>query len=90
MPLLSPTILFLAVVSVVRAFQSFSSFYALAGFKGRGPANSTQNLVVYLYTSFYEYGEWGYGAAVATLLSIAIVMLTLLQWRFLGRRTHHA
>ncbi len=88
LPLLSPTIFFLAIVSVIKSFQAFNSFYALTG-GGRGPADSTQNLIVYIYSSFYEYQRWGYGAAVATLLCLAIVALTLLQWRFVGRRVHY-
>ncbi len=89
LPLLSPTLFFLIVVSLVRAFQAFSSFFALAGFKGRGPAGSTENLMVYLYNTFYEYGEYSYGAAVATLLSALLVLITLFQWRYLGRKVHY-
>jgi len=88
LPLLSPTIFFLAIVSVIKSFQAFNSFYALTG-DGRGPANSTQNLTVYIYSNFYEYQRWGYGAAVATLLCGAIVLLTVLQWRFVGRKVHY-
>ena len=50
---------------------------------------TTQNLTVYLYANFYEYGRMGYGAAVATLLAVAIMVFTLLQWRFLGRRVFY-
>ena len=88
LPLLSPTIFFLAIVSVIKSFQAFNSFYALTG-NGRGPVDSTQNVTVYIYSSFYEYQRLGYGAAVATLLCLAIVTLTLLQWRFVGRRVHY-
>ena len=88
LPLLSPTIFFLAIVSVIKSFQAFNSFYALTG-NGRGPVDSTQNVTVYIYSTFYEYQRLGYGAAVATLLCLAIVTLTLLQWRFVGRRVHY-
>lgn len=88
LPLLSPTIFFLAVVSVIKSFQAFNSFYALTG-NGRGPADSTQNMTVYIYANFYEYQRWGYGTAVATLLCLAIITLTVFQWRTVGRKVHY-
>lgn len=88
LPLLSPTIFFLAIVSVIKSFQAFNSFYALTG-DGHGPLDTTQNLTVYIYAEFYEFHRWGYGTAVATLLCLAIVILTILQWRYVGRRVHY-
>ena len=88
LPILSPSIFFLAVVSLIKAFQSFNGFYALTG-NGRGPLDTTQNMTVYIYATFYEYGRWGYGAAVASLLCLGIISLTLLQWRLIGRRVHY-
>jgi len=86
LPLLSPTIFFLLVVSTIKSFQSFNGFYALTN--GRQMPD-TQNLVLYIYATFYERGELGYGAAIATLLSLAIVLLTVVQWRYAGRRVHY-
>ncbi len=88
LPLLSPTIFFLAIISVIKAFQAFNNLYALTG-NGRGPVDTTQNVTVYIYANFYEYQRWGYGAAVATLLCLTIVTLTLIQWRWVGRRVHY-
>lgn len=88
LPLLSPTIFFLAIVSAIKAFQAFNNLYALTG-NGRGPVDTTQNVTVYIYSNFYEYQRWGYGAAVATLLCIAIVAMTLVQWRLAGRRVYY-
>lgn len=87
-PLLAPTLFFLAIVSGIRSFQAFNSFYALTG-NGSGPLDTTRNLTVYIYANFYEYQRWGYGAATATLLCLAIILLTILQWRFVGRRVHY-
>lgn len=88
LPLLSPTLFFLTVVSVIRALQAFNAFYALTP-SGRGPLNTTQNVTVYIYRNLYEYRDYGYGATIAALLCAAIVGLTALQWRFLGRRVHY-
>lgn len=85
LPLLLPTVLFLAVVGVARAFQSFNSFYALTQGGGRA-VTGTENLVLHIYAQFYEYGYWGYGSAAATLTSLAIVAATWFQWRFVGAR----
>ena len=86
LPLLSPTIFFLATVSAIKAFQSFNSFYALTN---TSRSSDTQNLVVYIFAQLYESQRYGYGAAVATLLCVAIMALTLLQWRYVGRRVHY-
>ena len=87
LPLLSPTIFFLLIVSVIKSFQAFNSFYALTHGVGMP---GVQNLILYLYVQFYEYGYWGYGAAIATLLMVAIVLLTLIQWRLLGEKVHYS
>lgn len=86
LPLLSPTIFFLLVVGVIKAFQAFNSFYALT--QG-GSMADRQNLILYIYAQFYQYGYWGYAAAVAVLLMLAIVALTLVQWRVLERGVHY-
>jgi ABC-type sugar transport system permease subunit len=88
LPILSPTIFFLLVVSTIKAFQAFNSFYAMTG-NGRGPQNTTQNLTVYIYANFYEFGRIGYGCAVATLLAAGIVLMTVIQWRVASRRVHY-
>jgi len=88
LPLLSPTLFFLGIVGVVGSFQAFNSFYALTG-NGRGPLDSTQSMTVYIYTNFYENGRLGYGSAVAVLLCIIIVSLTVLQWRAVGRKVFY-
>jgi multiple sugar transport system permease protein len=88
LPLLSPTVLFLSVVGVVRAFQAFNSFYALT--QGGGNTQDTRNLILYIYSQFYDYGYWGYATAASTLLTLAIVALTAIQWRFVGRRVHYS
>lgn len=85
LPLLMPSILFLAIVGVVRGFQAFNSFYALTQGGGRA-VTGTENMILYIYAQFYEYGYWGYGAAAATLMSLLIIVLTVVQWRFLGRQ----
>ena len=87
LPMLSPTLFFLLIVGVIKAFQTFNSFYALTH---GSSMPGTQNLILYIYAQFYEYGYWGYGAAVATLLMLAIVLLTLIQWHFVGRRVHYS
>ena len=88
LPLLSPTTFFLVIVSVIKAFQAFDSFYALTE-NGLGPARTTENMTVSIFANFYLYGRQGYGAAIATLLALAIVGLTVFQWRFLGKRVHY-
>ncbi|MBM3290888.1 MAG: sugar ABC transporter permease [Candidatus Hydrogenedentes bacterium] len=85
LPLLSPTIFFLLVVSAIKSFQSFNSFYALVS----APGEDTQNLIVYIYAQFYQNQRAGYGAAVAMIVCAAIVVLTVVQWRVVGRRVHY-
>ena len=86
LPLLSPTVFFLVIVSAIKAFQAFNSFYALTN---TARSTDTQNLVIYIYAQLYENQRYGYGATIAVCLCVAIILLTLAQWRYLGRRVHY-
>ncbi|MFP6580943.1 MAG: sugar ABC transporter permease [Candidatus Hydrogenedentota bacterium] len=85
LPGISPTLMFLTVVATIQSFQAFNGFFALTG-DGRGPLDTTQNMTVYIYTQFYEYGHIGYGSANAVLLSLAIMAFTVVQLRLTGQR----
>ncbi len=78
LPLLSPTILFNLVLSVIATFQSFTSaFVATNG----GPLDSTLFLVLYIYRQAFEFFHMGYAAALAWVLFAIILVLTLLLLR---------
>lgn len=90
LPLLSPTLFFLGIVGTIRAFQAFNSFYALTQQPDRALFQPTTNMILFIYSKLYRDHDFGYGAAVATLFTIAIVILTAVQWRFVGRRVHYS
>ncbi|MBI2424774.1 MAG: sugar ABC transporter permease [Candidatus Hydrogenedentes bacterium] len=89
LPLLAPIIVFLLIVGTAGAFQAFNSFYALT-YGGNQTLGSTDNLMLYLYRSFYEYGRWGYGSTVAVILSAFIAALSWIQWRAARNRVYAA
>ncbi|MDZ4861344.1 MAG: sugar ABC transporter permease [Candidatus Hydrogenedentes bacterium] len=85
LPLLSPTIFFLVIVSGIKSFQAFNSFYALVNARGE----DTQNLIVYIYAQFYENQHIGYGASIAVIMCAAIVLLSVVQWQVAGRKVYY-
>jgi multiple sugar transport system permease protein len=77
-PLLSPTIFFVVVTSLIGALQAFSQFYIMTG---GGPAYATAPLVLYIYQNGFEWFNMGYGATLAAVLFIVILIITLIQWK---------
>jgi multiple sugar transport system permease protein len=92
LPLLSPTLFFLLVVFTIRAFQTFTQIFVMSIDHEGGPAGTTRNITLYIYQSFNVYKPRlgpGYGAAMAMLLFAIILVLTLVQFRVVGRRVHY-
>lgn len=83
LPAVRPTLLFLAVAGMCKALQSFNSIYTLT--QGSAVLPETQTLIYYAYAQFYEFGYWGYGSAVAVILTALIIVLTAVQFRVLDR-----
>jgi multiple sugar transport system permease protein len=74
LPLLSPVILFNLVVGLIGAFQYFTEAYVLT--KG-GPENATLFYTLYLYRNAFNYFQMGYAAALAWMLFLLVLVLTL-------------
>ena len=77
-PLLSPTIFFVLLITTISSFQVFDLIYLMT--QG-GPENSTNVLVYWLYRNAFEYFNVGKASAIAYILLIFIVILTSLQWK---------
>ncbi|MBI2939162.1 MAG: sugar ABC transporter permease [Chloroflexi bacterium] len=76
-PLLTPTTFFIAVMSVISSFQAFGLIYIVTM---GGPANATNVLVFYLWQNAFTFqGKMGYASAMAWVLGLAILALTLAQ-----------
>jgi multiple sugar transport system permease protein len=73
LPLLTPTILFNLVISVIASFQVFTQTYIMTG---GGPANATLTYVLYLYRNAFEFFKMGYASALAWILFFIILALT--------------
>jgi multiple sugar transport system permease protein len=82
LPLLGPATLFLVVWSSINALQLFDEVYFLT--KG-GPATSTYVVVYYLFDLAFQKGIAGYAAAIAYVLFVAILVLTVVQL-WIGKR----
>jgi len=75
LPMLTPTIFFNLVLSIISTFQTFTSaFVATDG----GPLDSTLFYVLYLYRQAFQFFNMGYASALAWVLFLIILVLTLL------------
>ena len=78
LPLLSPTIFFVLLITTISSFQVFDLIYLMT--QG-GPENSTNVLVYWLYKNAFEFFEIGKASAVAYILFSLIFVLTIIQWK---------
>lgn len=85
-PLLSPTIFFNLIMSIIGSFQVFGAAFVMTG---GGPANSTLFYVLYLFQNAMQYFRMGYASAMAWLLFIIILSLTLFQFKMSKRWVHY-
>jgi multiple sugar transport system permease protein len=84
-PLLGPVTLFLVIYSSINALQLFDEVYLAT--RG-GPGTSTYVVVFYLYDLAFNQGVAGYAAAIAYVLFVAILTLTVMQL-LVGKRLVH-
>ncbi|MHB1296031.1 MAG: carbohydrate ABC transporter permease [Anaerolineae bacterium] len=85
-PMLTPTIFFNVVMSLIGSFQFFTeSFIMTAG----GPNNATLSMVLYLYRKAFEQTRFGYASALAWVLFAIIVFFTLLFVRSSDRWVYY-
>jgi sn-glycerol 3-phosphate transport system permease protein len=86
LPLITPSLFFLLVVTSLSAFQTFTEVNVLTG---GGPIDSTQVVVHEIYRSFYFNGQYGYASAQALVLFVIILSLTIVQFGVLEKRVHY-
>ncbi|NPV07477.1 MAG: sugar ABC transporter permease [Anaerolineae bacterium] len=78
LPLMTPTIFFVVVTTVMGSLQVFEQTYILT--QG-GPAYSTTTLSWYIYVQAFQWLHMGFGCALAYVLFFIIMVLTLIQFR---------
>lgn len=86
-PLLSPTTFFIFIMSVIGGFQGgFEAAYVMT--QG-GPDGATTTLSYHIYEHAFELYRMGYAAALSWFLFIVVLAVTLVNWRYGGRRVHY-
>lgn len=78
LPLLSPTILFNLITTIISAFQTLVLAMTLTG---GGPLQSTYFYAMYAYDNAFKYFKMGYSAANSWFMFLIILTLTLLVFK---------
>ncbi|MGC4154166.1 MAG: sugar ABC transporter permease [Propionicimonas sp.] len=77
-PAMSPTLFFTMIITFIGAFQIFDPMYIMTN---GGPGDATRSIVQYLYEQAFKAFDVGYGAVVAIIVFVVIVVVTLIQFR---------
>lgn len=77
-PLLTPSIFFVMITSIIGGFQVFDVVYMMIG-KLSPAYDSTQTVVMLFYRQAFDYGYKGYAAAISILIFISIMIVTIFQ-----------
>lgn len=86
LPLLKPTVIFLAVFSSIAYLRIFDQVYNMTTNDPGGPLNSTKPLVLLIYETAFRSYELGYAAAQTVVLFLVLLAISLLQLRLLRDR----
>lgn len=87
LPLISPVIFFNVVTGMIGSFQYFTEAYVMT--EG-GPGDASLFYGLYLYNSAFRYFKMGYASALAWVLFLVIMLITLLTFRVSRRHVYYA
>ncbi|KPK79235.1 MAG: hypothetical protein AMJ81_13580 [Phycisphaerae bacterium SM23_33] len=86
LPMLSPYIFFNLIMGVIGTLQIFAQAYIMT--QG-GPADSTRFYAYYLFDNAFRYFRMGYASALAWILFLIILALTLIQLKLAPKWVHY-
>lgn len=86
LPLLGPITFFLLITLTLSSLQSFDLIRSMTN---GGPLGSTKTLMYQVYVEGFQIGRGGYGSAVATILFVILLLVTLIQMKFVERKVHY-
>ncbi|MEZ4612851.1 MAG: sugar ABC transporter permease [Caldilineaceae bacterium] len=80
-PLMTPTIFFNLIINIIQGFQVFAQVLVMTGGSGGagGPLNSTRVYVLHLFELAFNQFKMGYASALAWILFIIVLLLTLVM-----------
>lgn len=85
-PLMSPVLFFNLIIGIIGSYQGFTQARLITN---GGPQNATLVYVLYLYRVAFENLKMGYAAALAWLLFVLIMLLTLFVFKYIGSRVYY-
>jgi ABC-type sugar transport system permease subunit/ABC-type glycerol-3-phosphate transport system substrate-binding protein len=85
LPLLTPTIFFTLIMGVIGSLQTFTQGFVMTN---GGPNNATLFYVLYLYQNAFSFTKMGYASALAWVLFIVVLIITMLQMK-MSRWVHY-
>jgi len=86
-PLMTPTIFFNLIMSLVAAFQAFNNAFIMTN---GGPNNATLLYMLHLYNNAFHYFRMGYASAMAVMLFAVVFTVTLLVYRSSRRWVYYS
>ncbi|WP_238476696.1 carbohydrate ABC transporter permease [Bythopirellula goksoeyrii] len=88
LPMLSPVIFFNVVVGLIHSVQAFTQIYLVSDGQG-DPAGATLTLSLHLFLAAFKELDMGYASAVAWMLFVVILLITIWLFRTSHRWVHH-
>lgn len=83
-PLLGPTTLVIMVITTIGSFKVFDHIYLMTG---GGPENGTLVLAFYIYQQGFQFFDVGYASALAMIMFVIVMTLTIVQLALRRRDT---
>ncbi len=84
-PSLRPTVIFILLTGTIDAMSRFSDLWTLGGPSG-SPARSLQTVVMYMYQTAFEGSDFNLASAIAVVMFVIVLVLTLVNFRLFLRR----
>lgn len=86
LPMLSPTLFFLALTAIIGSFKVFETVNVMTS---GGPLNSTTTLVYYIYQYGFQYYKIGYASAVGVILMVIVSIFTIIYFCGFQKKVHY-
>lgn len=88
LPLLTPTLFFISITSIIESFKIFDSVYVLYN-NDTGPLKSGLTIVYYIFNKFYRNWQFSISSAAAFVLFIIILIFTIVQLFYAKKKTNY-